>query len=170
MAAMKRLVLGAMVALIGCGDDGGGSTQKDAAIDTALSDGRLVDSPLAFLDAPAGTVPLTVKNVLNWCAVKVNGATTASTAATITVNVTPGVIPITATAASSIFKIAPNMWHLTDGDTGSGETGVVTGTGLTAESAVHATVGSTAKCVWICCPFQNGTGCEQANTDPNDCP
>ena len=123
------------------------------------------------LDGPPGTVPLTVKNVDAWCSVKVNGGT-ASTLPTIVVNVQPGVIPVTATAASATFMIEPNMWHLTDGDSGSGETGNVTGSGVTAESAVTATVVSaTPKCVWICCPFtSNGSGCEPSDVVGKICP
>jgi hypothetical protein len=116
----------------------------------------------AAVDTPAGT-NLVVKNVLSWCSVKVNGAATGSTAASITVPVTAGAIPITATAASSTFKIDANMWHHTTADTGTGETGTVTG----PESAVTATVtAGTTKCVWVCCPFQNGTGCNVAEQCP----
>jgi hypothetical protein len=155
--------------LFACGDDGG-STVKDAPTDTPKTDGPMVDTPKTFMDGPPGTSPLTIRNILAWCSIKVNGGT-ASAASFQTFHVTPGVIPITATAASSTFKIADNMWHLTDGDTGTGETGIVTGTGLTAESAVTATVeAAMPKCIWVCCPFQDGHGCEPSATDPLDCP
>jgi hypothetical protein len=77
--------------------------------------------------------------------------------------VTAGAIPITATAANSTFKIDANMWHHTDGDTGTGETGTVVG----EQSSVMATVtAGTTKCVWVCCPFQSGAGCNVAEQCP----
>ena len=159
----------ALIALLAaCGDDGE-TTQKDAAIDSPEG---AVDAAVdaKMVDAPPGSVQLTVKNVLNWCSVSVNGGAE-STQGTIVTNVQPGTIPLTAKAASAAFMIAPNMWHLTDGDTGNGETGTVTGTGTAATSAVTATVAAnTPKCVWICCPFTNGTGCEPATTNQHDCP
>lgn len=155
--------------IVGC-DGGGKAGGKDASIDGATVDASIdassdaaIDAPM--IDAPPGTFALTVKNYLNWCSVSVNGGA-ASTAATQTVNVMPGTIPLTATAASAAFIIAPNMWHHTTGDTGAGETGTVTGSGTTAQSAVTATVGGAPKCVWICCPFTNGTGCNVAEQCP----
>ena len=108
-------------------------------------------------DAPSGGGSmLTVKNYLSWCSVSVNGGT-ASTAATQMVTVTPGAIPLTASPASASFALSLNMWHHTDGDTtGNGDSGAVTG----MTSATTATVTSSGKCVWVCCPFTNGTGCE----------
>jgi hypothetical protein len=153
-----------------CGDDSSGSTKRDAAPDTTPMFDVLPMADASF-DAPPGTVPLTVKNVLNWCSVIVDGGT-ASTAATIVTNVMPGAITLKAQRANSTFRIADNMWHLTDGDSGTGETGTVTNPGTpTAESTVTATVvASTPKCVWICCPFTDGSGCETATTDLHDCP
>src|SRR4051812_6338834 len=106
---MMRFAFGMLVLCAACGGDDSGTTQHDAAVDSS-----------------GGTTSVTVKNVLNWCSIKVNGAATGSTAASITVPVTAGAIPITATAASATFKIDANMWHHTDGDTGTGETGMVT--------------------------------------------
>ena len=51
------------------------------------------------------------------------------------------------------------MWHHTSGDTGTGEPGTVTGTGAATQSAAMVTVGATATCAWVCCPFVGGTGC-----------
>lgn len=119
---------------------------------------KAIDAPKQFLDAPPGTAPLTVKNYLSWCSVSVNGGT-ASSGPSQTVNVAPGTIPLVAKAASATFTVSGNMWHHTNGDTGTGETGTVTGTGANLQSAANVTVSTTAKCVWVCCPFANGTGC-----------
>jgi hypothetical protein len=164
-----------VVLLAGCGDDGS-TTKKDAAIDSPNGAvDAMVDAKM--IDAPPGTTPLTVKNVLAWCEVFVDGSTTGSTASSITTNVMPGAITLVARAKpgtmanNSLFKIVANMWHLTDGDTGNGETGTVNGTGDAATSTVMATVvANTPKCVWICCPFKDGSGCEPATTDQHDCP
>jgi hypothetical protein len=55
------------------------------------------------------------------------------------------------------------MWHHVDGTTGDvGIPGTQTGSGSAALSTTMVTVGSAAKCVWVCCPFTNGTGCDPA--------
>ncbi|MDB4959785.1 MAG: hypothetical protein JWO36_7354 [Myxococcales bacterium] len=155
-----------LILLAACGSND--TSKKDAAIDgTNLPDSRPIDASNpadAGVDAPPGTKPLTVKNYLDWCSVTVNGGT-ASTAAVQVVNVLPGMIPLTAAPASSAFALGPNMWHHTNGDTGSGDTGTVSG----GKSAAVVTVNTTAKCVWVCCPFANGTGCE-STTVPEQCP
>lgn len=142
---MRSLCTLVFALLAACGSD---STPKQ------------IDAPKS-IDAPSGggMTALTVKNYLNWCSVTV-GNGTATTGATQTVDVTPGAITLKASPASSSFEIAGNMWHHTDADTGSGETGTVTGSGTTAVSTATVTVGATAKCVWVCCPFTNGTGCD----------
>jgi hypothetical protein len=151
-----------------CGGDDGGNTRHDAAID---SPGQHADAGIdakVFLDGPAGTTPLTVKNYASWCEVTVNGGT-ASSASSTTTNVTPGTITLVAKPlpdgnGSSLFEIDGNMWHHTDGDTNNtGETGTVSSGSdkrlLTSTAMV--TVASTAKCVWVCCPFfPGGNGCE----------
>lgn len=150
-----------MVGVAGCGDDGGGSTTKDAStIDTPKPiDGGISDAPAdsrRVLDAPANTAPLTVKNYLNWCEVSVDGGT-ASAASMQTVNVMPGTITLTAAAATG-FILGGDMWHHTNGDGGSGEAGSVSG----GVSTAMVTVATSAKCVWVCCPFPDGSGCEPA--------
>lgn len=170
MVPMTRGWLGLIFIFGACGGDDGGTVHHDAAVDTVHADAP-IDSKV-FMDAPAGTTPLTVKNVLSWCKVYVNGDTTGSTGSSIITNVTPGAITIAAMAApdgngGSLFKIDTNMWHHTDGDSGTGETGTVSGSGVTATSTVMATVvAGTPKCVWVCCPFTNGTGCNV----PEQCP
>lgn len=153
-----------MLALAACGDDGGKSGGDGGPADSAGS----ADAPPAdgAVDAPPDGPPpnLTVKNYLAWCSVSVNGAA-ASTASVQAVNVAPGDITLVATGIGNppMFIVAGNMWHHTDGDTGSGEPGMIAGTtDPNKTSTAHVTVGSTAKCVWVCCPFPNGTGCNVA--------
>src|SRR5207247_1127163 len=96
------------------------------------------------------------------------GTGTASTGAMQTVPITAaGMITLKASPANSSFEVSGNMWHHTDGDTGSGETGTVTGTGTSAVSTATVTVTATAsKCVWVCCPFAGGGGCNVAEQCP----
>ena len=126
-----------------------------------------VDAPM--VDAPPGTFPLTVKNYISWCTVSINGTMT-SIAPVQTVNLLPGTYTLVAKAKDATFQLGPNMWHHTTLDSGTGETGVVAGTGVGATSTVMVTVGSAAKCAWVCCPFSpNGNGCEP-NAVPEQCP
>lgn len=107
--------------------------------------------------ACSGNTPieLTVKNYLNWCDVSVAGGA-ASTAAVQTVCVADAMkVDLTATAASATFKLGD--WHHTDGDSGSGDPGTVTGNPPSSAAAI--TVSASKKCAWICCPFTDGTGC-----------
>ena len=156
----------------GCGDDGGKGTNKDAATDSKVAiDATPTDAAIdaSMVDAAPGTFPLTVKNYLAWCDVSINGAT-ASAASVQTVNLLPGTYTLVGRAANSTFQIGPNMWHHTTGDSGAGETGGVAGSGVTATSTVMVTVGSAAKCAWVCCPFSpGGNGCE-ANVVGELCP
>ena len=138
-----------------------GKTRQDAQVADAAPDTKLIDAAVTKMDGPPGTSPLTVKNVLSWCSVSVNGGA-ASTAASQIVNVQPGMITLTASPVAG-FILDAHMWHHTDGDTaGTGEAGSVTGMTSTAK----ATVTAAAKCVWVCCPFTNGTGCAVADQCP----
>ena len=149
---------------VGCGEVKAEKT--DAAIDSHTVDTPKqadagADAPSAQQDAPAGTSPLTVKNYLSWCSVSINNGGN-STAAVQVVNVTPGTIPLAADPATG-FILDAHMWHHTNGDTaGTGEGGTVSGT--TSSTAV--TVGMAAKCVWVCCPVPDGTGCNVADQCP----
>ena len=158
MTKLLGLALIATLTLAACSSD---NATHDGGIDGHRDSAGGGDAPTdSAADAPAGTFALTVKNYLSWCSVSVNGGTT-STMGMQTINVLPGTIPLTATAASSTFQIGTNMWHHTTGDTANtGETGTVSGSGVSAQSAATATVGSAAKCVWVCCPFVGGTGCD----------
>jgi hypothetical protein len=110
-----------------------------------------------------GSPVLTVKNYLSWCSVSVNGGA-GSTAATLMQDVDAGVVGLKATPASSSFMLG--AWHHTDGDTGAGDPGTVTGTGATATSTTTVTLAGASKCVWICCPFTSGTGCPTTDQCP----
>jgi hypothetical protein len=123
------------------------------------------DAHAGAIDAPAGSVTLTVKNYLSWCSVTVNGGTAASTATqTVTLD-GAGTVDLSAVALSG-FQLGTTPWHDTDGDTGSGEQGTVTGTGQTASSATTETVGDTDDCVWVCCEFSGGGGCPATDQCP----
>ena len=165
---MRSLWFAAMV-MCACGSDS--KTKIDApATGDAPHDGKAIDAKLADapLDGPPGTFLLTVKNFQNWCSVSVDGGS-ASAAPAQNVFVLPGAIPLTATKASGLFEVGSNMWHHTDGDTGSGEKGNWSTTDpTTATSSATVTVGSAAKCVWVCCPFTSGTGC--GSSVPDQCP
>lgn len=147
-------------------DDAPAATGSDAAagdapvIADAPADAAQVfldapaDAAPVVLDAPAGTYPLTVKNYLGWCSVSVDGGASSSGPEQV-VDVAPGTIPLVAAPASTLFELAPGMWHHTDGDHGAGDSGVVTG----GQSTAAKTVGPAPACVWVCCPFTDGTGC-----------
>jgi hypothetical protein len=113
--------------------------------------------------AGAACVELTVINHLSWCSVSVAGEN-AVTDDEITVCVPPGEVALEATAESG-FQLGDAPWHETDGDTGDGEEGTVTGSGTNASSATTVTV-SGEDCVWVCCPFPNGSGCDIENPCP----
>jgi hypothetical protein len=115
-------------------------------------------SPSPSVDAAgsgSGGLQLTVKNYQSWCSVAVGtGATSAGPSQTVTVSA--GAVNLVATPASATFEIGGNMWHFVDGDaSGSGVTGTVSGMMSTA----MVTISNASKCVWVCCPFANGTGC-----------
>jgi hypothetical protein len=122
-------------------------------------------SSSSTVDAPAAGTPLTVKNFDMWCTLTVNGGSP-MTVPTETVNVLPGSISLVATPASGTFEIGPAPWHDTAGDTGSGDPGTQVGTGATETSTTTVTVGATAKCVSVCCPFVGNTGCPTTNQCP----
>jgi hypothetical protein len=146
---MKRLAIGLAVIFAACGGDDS-TTKHDAAVDTS---GGHPDTPTdskVFMDAPPGTATLTLKNYLNWCKIGIDGATPVQMA-TATKNLAPGTYNVVASGATG-FEIEANMWHHTDGDGGTGETGNQPN-GATGESTAMVTMGTTAKCIWVCCQF-----------------
>ncbi len=106
----------------------------------------------------ATPVALTVLNYLKWCSVTVAGGTP-SIEASETVCVAKGTVDLAATPATSQFEIGPAPWHDTSADTGSGDPGTTSGSGTTETDKTTVDVTSGSKCVWVCCPFTNGSGC-----------
>jgi hypothetical protein len=140
--ALVALSAGALALVASCGSD---STPKqiDAAksIDSAGSGSNAI---LTVKDAPTATP---------WCSVTI-GTGTASLAGVQMVPITASG-PITLkVSANSGFKLDTNMWHHTDGDSGTGDSGTVSGSTSTATVTVTA---GTAKCVWVCCPGTSGS-------------
>lgn len=106
----------------------------------------------------AQPVALTVLNFDAWCTVSVAGGTP-SGAGSQTVCVADGSVALEATANTG-FKLG--KWFGTSGDTGTGDPGTVTGT----KSDAKVTVSGTVKCVSVCCPFADGTGCPTTKQCP----
>ncbi len=139
-------------------------TTETGVTDTGAADTSVQDSGSGGDSAPdGGCTTLTVKNYLSWCSVSVNGAP-AVVDAVQTVCVPPSTVNLSASPASSTFELGtPNgPWHDTAGDTGMGDPGMVVG--MTSSTTV--VVGTTAACVWACCPFTDGTGCPTTNQCP----
>ena len=173
---MRRLgtviVITTTVIAYACG--GSSETKKDAGIDSHKRDAGIdapedasVDAPP---DAPGTFVELTVRNYSGWCDVQIGTRTFTPATETIVYNM-PGVTTLTAKPNGSAYELGSNMWHLTDGDPGYGsgsstneslgEAGSQTGSGSAAQSVAKATLAAgSAKCVWVCCPNANGTGCD----------
>ncbi len=156
MRGSSLAIVGIAAALAyACGSSN--TAKKDAAVDS-----KAVDAP-----AGSGAIALTVKNYLSWCNVRVGSAGTFSSAGVQTVMVGSGQVALAARALTG-FELGSDMWHHVDGDTGSGFSGVQTGSGSAAQSDANVTVSSAAKCVWVCCPFANtGSGCSGL---PDQCP
>jgi autotransporter translocation and assembly factor TamB len=144
---MKTLVILSTIATalaFSCGSDST-PAKTDAKV---FLDGSGSGSGSSFLltvkDAPTGTP---------WCSVTI-GTNAASGAGVLTMPITASG-PITLkVSANTGFKLDANMWHHTDGDTGTGDTGTVAGSVSTATVTVSATAN---KCVWVCCPGTSGT-------------
>jgi hypothetical protein len=130
----------------------------DAYKDTGPADVGVSDVAMDVAVGEAGCtgstpVALTVLNVLVWCSVSVEGGAS-SAAAQQTVCVAPGVVSLAATSLPG-FELGPAPWHDTSGDLGSGDPGTLVGD--VDSTTVSVTSGSA--CVWVCCPFTDGTGC-----------
>ncbi len=102
-------------------------------------------------------VVLTVKNYLSWCSVTVADEAP-STAADIEVCVPANsTVDLSATALAG-FILGEGPWH----DTNS--PGAPTGDPPHSDTTVDVTTG--ADCVWVCCPFPDGSGCPTADQCP----
>lgn len=167
MGPMTRGWLALSFIVGACGGDDGGTVHHDAAVDTAAHADAPIDSKV-FMDAPPGTFTLTLKNYLNWCKVGIDGATEVQMSV-VTANLAPGTYNVNASGATG-FEIQANMWHHTDGDTGTGDSGVQTG-GATGDSQAMVTITNAAKCVWVCCQFDTThTGCVPGTQVTEQCP
>jgi len=118
----------------------------------------------AAAETGAPCVNLTVLNYEVWCSVTVNGGD-AAVADAETICVPPGTTQLAATALQ-FFELGPAPWHDTAGDMGQGDPGTVTGTATSAVDSTTVVVGATPKCVWVCCPFDDGTGCPTTDQCP----
>jgi hypothetical protein len=141
----------------GSGTDAGG--ENDAGVDSGTMDSGTDAGTNDAGEVDAGTVALTVKNYRAWCSVSIDG-NAYSAAASQSVNVPAGIVPLAAKPASDKFILG--LWHLTIGDTGAGDPGTIDG-GI---SYTTADAGGTSSCVWVCCPFTDGGGCNIADQCP----
>jgi hypothetical protein len=142
------------------GGAAGGATGGAAGGAAGAAGGAAGSSAGGAGGAPCGAnmVALTVKNYLSWCNVEAPTGSTGSTAAEQVVCVQAnGTIDLTATAASATFEVTADDWH----DVTSQQ---LTGSNMTSRAT--KAVAGTATCVWVCCPFANGTGCPAADQCP----
>jgi hypothetical protein len=153
----KALIIASTLALAiawGCGSDSTPAKTDAKVFHDAPGSGSGSGVLLTVKDAPTATP---------WCSVTI-GSQAASTSGIVTAPITASG-PITLKVSPNAgFKLDTHMWHGTDGDTGSGDTGTVAGSVSTATVTVTA---GTAKCVWVCCPGSTGT---PACPTTNQCP
>lgn len=142
-----------------------GTTSGTTTGGTTTSGGTTSSSSGGMACSGNTPIELTVKNVLNWCDVSVNGAASSSLAEQ-KVCVAAGTYDLKATALAG-FILGKTPWHDTDGDTGNGEQGNLMGTGQSQSSTAKITVsGTNPDCAWVCCPFPDGTGCPTTDQCP----
>lgn len=113
----------------------------------------------------ATPVALTVKNYRTWCSVSVAGMAS-SPAASQTVCVASGATVSLSASALTGFILGPAPWHDTSGDHDAGDPGTFVDAGAASTSSTTITVSGSSACVWVCCPFPSGTGCNAANQCP----
>lgn len=189
MRALRSLCLkSSAVVVLGlttfaCGDDtatgGAGTTGTTTSTtvtsskaSTATGTGSTTSATGSSTSASTGSGPacsgatpvaLTIKNYISWCNVTVDG--NAPVGADQTVCVAAGPIDVSAVAKAG-FELGATPWHDTDGDTGNGEQGTITGTGQTASSAAVVTVSGTAACAWVCCETAGMMDCPTTDQCP----
>jgi collagen type VII alpha len=177
------IALVALLAGMGCGDSGtggaGGATSSTGTSTTTSSSksssgsGSTTTGGTATASTGTGTmgcsgatpVALKVKNFLSWCSVTV-GTTAASSAAEQTICVASGATVDVSAVANATFELGATPWHDTDGDTGNGEQGTITGTGQSASSAAKVTVMGTADGAWVCCQDAGMMDCPTTDQCP----
>ena len=128
----------ASVGTCGAGNAGSGGTGGGGGTG-GVDDGGIDDGGTA--DA-GDCIDLKVRNYLEWCSVSINGEAPSSNSPQ-TVCVPPGSVPVTAVALDG-FILGTAPWHETDGDTGDGEQGTLSGSGQSQKSATTVTVGEDA--------------------------
>jgi hypothetical protein len=125
--------------------DAGGNTDAGTTNDAGETDSGTNDA--------GSLTTLTVHNYDEWCTISINGGAF-SIDDPQSVQVAPGLIPLAAGPKNSGFELGP--WFHTAGDhDGGGDPGILDG-GI---SYTAVNVGTSAACVFICCPFSDGTGC-----------
>jgi hypothetical protein len=162
----RSLRTGSLLALVGalalgnaCSSSSSSPADDDAGRSAgSSSSGGKSSTSGAGSGSSGACVDLTVLNYLAWCSVSIAGDK-ASAAKSQTVCVAEGTVDLVATPASAQFEIGPAPWHDTAGDTGSGDPGTMSGSGTSETDKTTVDVTGSSKCVWVCCPFTNGTGC-----------
>ena len=101
---------------------------------------------------------LTVRNDQDWCNITVNGVAEGM-GDPITVQVPAGVTTIVASPISNGFTIGADPWFGVDQNDGGAAPGVDSDAGGMLTSTATVTV-SGNHCVYVCCPFSDGTGCQ----------
>ncbi|MGE3670581.1 MAG: hypothetical protein AB7K71_13025, partial [Polyangiaceae bacterium] len=101
------------------------------------------------------------------CSVSVAGGAASSAAEQTVCIENPGEVDLVATALSG-FILGTAPWHNTDQDQGSGEQGTLSGSGQSQTSTASVTIhaSDSTDCVWVCCPFPDGTGCPTTDQCP----
>ncbi len=136
--------------------DAGGDVDGGATVDSGTTE----DSGAAMTDAGCTGVEVTVLNSLVWCSVSVNGGTPSPAASQTVCVPADSDVSLVATPLTG-FELG--LWHHTTGDTGTGDTGDVSG-GMSTASLTAPGTGTA--CVWVCCPFVGGSGCPTTDQCP----
>jgi hypothetical protein len=136
----------------GDASDGGGNT--DSGGDSGGDSGS---------DAGDGGITLTIKNVLSWCSIAINGSDAGSSNAIITATVPAGVNTLVATAEPGFIIGGADMWFGIDQNDGGAAPGVDSDAGGVTTSTATVTI-TGDHCVQVCCPFPAGNGCPTSNT------
>jgi hypothetical protein len=143
-----------------CTASDSGTAPVDSGTTPVDSGTTPVDSGTTPTDAGCTGVTVTVLNSLVWCSVSVNGGAPSSGASQTVCVPADSDVSLVATPLSG-FELG--LWHHTDGDTGTGDMGVVSG-GMSTASLTAPGTGTA--CVWVCCPFEGGAGCPTIDQCP----